>query len=352
MPKLVISILSYNGESYLPDCLQSLSGIDYPKNGYDVMILDNASSDTSVRFIKNNYPEYKLIESKVNTGFAGGHNIIWQKAKELKADYLVLLNQDTIVEPDFLSKLVGAAETDCTIAACQSLMMLWPKKDLINSAGNVLHYLGFGYVGGYLSPRSEWPVIPSSQLIDGYASGGCVLYKMSALEKVGLFDEAFFAYQEDLDLSWKLRLAGYKIALAPLSVIYHKYDFSRSVEKYYWLEKNRFIVFLTNYKLLTLFLMMPLACVAELGIFLFSIKSGFCIQKLRAYLFFLKPQSWNYLIKRRKFINSIRMTTDRKILSYMSDKMLFPDIQNPLLTYIFNPFCSVYLKLLKKIIWW
>jgi len=353
MPKIVISILSYNGEQHLLNCLQSISNIDYSKNAYDVIILDNASSDSSIQIIKNNYPEYRLIESKVNTGFAGGNNIVWQIARNLKADYLLLLNQDTIVEPDFLSKLVSMAETDSTIAACQSLMMLWHKKDLINSYGNALHYLGFGYAGGYLSKKPELSIAQLNQAVDvGYASGGCVLYRMSALERVGLFDEEFFAYHEDLDLSWKLRLAGYRVVLAPSSVIYHNYEFSRSIKKYYWMEKNRFVVFLTNYKLLTILLMLPMALITEIGLFLFSIKSGFYIHKLKAYLFFLKPQSWHYLKKRRQFINSMRVVSDQKILLYMTGKILFQDIQNPILTHIFNPICNIYFKLIKEIIYW
>lgn len=353
MAKVIISILSYNGEKHLPQCLESVRKIDYPKSEHEVIIVDNASVDSSVEFIKNNYPEYKLIESKINMGFAGGNNISWQKAKELQADYFVLLNQDTVVEPNFLSELVISIESDKKIAACQSLIMLWSKKELINSCGNKLHYLGFGYAGGYLRPRTEFPELFSNKTIDiGYASGGCVIYRMTALEKTGLFDEEFFAYHEDLDLSWKLRLAGYKIVLAPSSVIYHNYEFSRSIKKYYWMEKNRFIVFFTNYKLRTIFLILPIMLCMELGLFLSSIKSGFYIHKLQAYLFFLKPRSWLYLTKRRQFIDSMRATTDKHVLQYMTASILFQDIQNPILIYIANPFFELCFRLIKKIVCW
>ncbi len=347
--KVAIIILSFNGEKYLPDCLDSLEKLTYPKHLCQIIIIDNASIDSSVDLIKQHSLSHELIESKTNLGFSGGVNLGWKQARELGVDYLILLNQDTIVEPDYVTYLVEAADSDPNIGACQSLVMMWPDKEKINSCGCALHYLGFGYSSGYLKTLFEMPQLQSDV---GYASGASVLYRMSAIEQVGLFDNIFFLYHEDLDFSWKLRLAGYKVVLTPKSIVYHKYEFMRSIKKYYWMERNRLIVFFTNYKLKTIFLLLPAFLFMEFGTSLFSIKSGFWTHKLKAYLFFLKAQSWLYLKKRRQFVNSIRVVSDKHILSYMTGSILFQDINNPILKYIANPFFEAYFKLVKKIIWW
>ncbi|HDQ23210.1 MAG TPA: glycosyltransferase family 2 protein [Candidatus Uhrbacteria bacterium] len=355
MKRIAIIIVNYNGRKYLQDCLGSLFKLDYPENNYKVFLVDNASVDDSVIFVKNNFLQVEIIENKENSGFAKGNNLGIKKALAENFDYVCLINQDTVSEPDFLSKLVEIAERDKKIAAVQPRLMLYPTlaeaglgKDKVNSLGNSIHYLGFGFSsGGY--QRFDGNLEPQEI---AYASGAAVLLKKTALEKVGLFDPDFFMYHEDLDLGWRLRLAGYKILVAPAAVVYHKYEFSKSIKKYYYMERNRFICILENYKWPTIFLITPACLLMELGLFLFSLKSGFWREKLKVYAYFLQLRNWRKIFKHRREKNKYRQVKDREIVKFFTGKIEFQEIDNWLLAKIANPIFNLYWQIVKNLIIW
>jgi GT2 family glycosyltransferase len=209
------------------------------------LVIDNNSSDSTIEYVKNTYPKVKIIPNRKNRGFAEANNQGYYLAKKQKSDYLVLLNQDTIVEPNWLSHMVGVAENDKKIGAIQPKILLYPEKNLINSFGNSIHLLGFAYCNKYRYQDQPGLVQPFEL---PYASGAACLLKMSVLEKTGLFDDRLFMYHEDVDLGWKIRLAGYKVMIDPLAVIYHKYNYSKATYKFYYMDRNRWIVILKNYK--------------------------------------------------------------------------------------------------------
>ncbi|MCX6745862.1 MAG: glycosyltransferase family 2 protein [Candidatus Parcubacteria bacterium] len=351
MKRVGIIIVNYNGLEYLSDCLTSLLNLDYPRGEYKIFLVDNASTDDSVNFVKNNFPQIEIIINKENLGFAEGNNIGMKKALSENFDYVCLINQDTISEPDFLHKLVANAEGDESIAAVQPRLMLYPEKDKVNSLGNSIHYLGFGFSsGGYqnfdgnLQPKEI-----------AYASGAAVLIKKEALEKVGLFNPDFFMYHEDLDLGWRLRLAGYKILVVPSAVVYHKYEFSKSIKKYYFMERNRLICLLENYKLATLILIFPAWLVMEIGLFLFSLKSGFWQEKLKVYGYFLKYKNWGKIIGERRAL--LRQgyggrAKDKEIVKFFTGKIEFQEIDNWLLNKVANPMFNLYWLVIRKLIIW
>ena len=218
MNKVAIIIVNYNGRQYLEDCLGSLSCLDYPD--YKIFFVDNASTDDSVAYVKNGFPQVEIIVNQENLGFAAGNNVAMRKALEQDFDYLCLINQDTISEADFLSKLVEVVESGQEVAAVQPRLMLHPETTKVNSLGNAIHYLGFGYSQGAYKPFLG----DLEPFEAAYASGAAVLLKTGILRQIGLFDPDFFMYHEDLDLGWRLRLAGYKTLVVPAAVVYHKYD--------------------------------------------------------------------------------------------------------------------------------
>jgi GT2 family glycosyltransferase len=347
-PKVAIIILNYNGKQYLPDCLCSATKLDYPQDDYKIFFDDNASTDDSVEYVKNNFPQVQVNVNQENTGFAQGNNIAMERALNKGFDYIFLLNQDTIVEPDFLTKIVKLAESDDNIGSVQPKIMLYPDKDQVNSMGNAIHYLGFGFSsGGYQEFKGD---LKPKEVT--YASGAAVLYKAAVLEKVGLFDPEFFMYHEDLDLGWRIRMAGYKNMLVPDAVIYHKFEFSKSVKKYYYMERNRFITILENYKWLTILLITPACLAMELGLFLFAIKSGFAKEKLRVYAYFLKLSSWLKIFKHRKDKNKIRKVKDKDIVKFFTGKIEFQEIDNFILKKIANPIFNLYWRIIRILIIW
>lgn len=345
---VAIIILNYNGKKYLPDCLSSLVNIDYPQENYKIIFADNDSSDDSVDYVRNNFTQIQIMQHDKNYGFAQGNNIGMQRMLEKGYDYILLLNQDTIVEPDFLTKLVKQADSDETIGSLQPRIMLYPDKDQVNSLGNSIHYLGFGFSsGGYQEFKGD-----TSPKKVAYASGACLLLKSEVLEKVGLFDPDFFMYHEDLDLGWRIRMAGYKNVVVPDSVIYHKFEFSKSLKKYYYMERNRFITILENYKLATLALITPACLAMELGLFLFAIKSGFAKEKLKVYAYFLNPVSWLKIFKHRLQKNKIRKVKDKDIVKFFTGKIQYQEIDNIILKKIANPIFNLYWQIIKSLIVW
>ena len=346
--KVAIIIVSYNGEKYLPDCLRSLKEQDYPAADVRIIMVDNASRDDSAGYARRNFPAVFLIQNSVNSGFAGGNNIGIRKALEGNPDFVVLLNQDTIVDKDWLREAVKKAESSPDIGAVQSLLLLWDNQDLIQTSGNKIHYLGFGYSGEYKKQRSAIGDRRSGDI--AYASGAAVLFKASVLREVGLFDEDMFAYHEDLDLGWRIRLAGYGIKLAPLSVVYHKYSFGRNKLKNLWMERNRFVVLLKNYRWATLLLISPALLAMEMGMLFYALSDGWLMLKLRSYVevILTLPRT----LSKRKIIQRSRKAKDGDIVRFFSGRVEFAELQNPILKYVANPALNLYWQLIRRMIRW
>lgn len=362
-PRVSIIIVSYNHARYLRACFGSLDKIDYPRDRVQVTLVDNKSSDDTVRLAQTELFDpslqrtagglsARLVASEINTGFAGGNNLAMREAMEAGFDYVFLLNPDTEVEPVFLTEAVKMAESDPKIGAVQPLLLLHPDTDRVNSIGNAIHFLGFGYCQGY---REKWNPARIPEL-DGrdiaYASGAGVLIRTDVLRRVGLFDETLFAYHEDLDLSWRLRLAGYRVVLASKSVVYHKYEFSRSIKKYYWMERNRYIVHAKNLKWGTLFLIAPAMILMEIGLWLFAFRSGWWREKIRVMAYLWNPAHWIQITQAHRQIQKTRVVPDRDIVKFFTAEISYQEIANPLLKYVGNPLLKLYWAIIRPLIRW
>ncbi len=344
--KVLIIILNYNGAEYIRDCFFSLQNINYPRDLFKILVIDNASTDNSVEMIEKSWPDINIIKNEKNFGFTVGNNVGFKYAVDNNFDYVYLLNQDTAVEADFLIEAVKLAETDQSIGAVQSKLLLFQSKK-INSIGNEIHFLGFGYAGGYQMPDKEMAVKEIT-----YPSGAAVLVSVKALKEVGFFNEEFFAYHEDTDLGWRLWLCGYKVLLAPNSVVYHKYEFSRSIKKYYYMERNRYLIMLQNYKMATIFLLLPALTAMDIAMFFYSFLGGFWKEEFKVYGYFFKQKSWDNILKSRQDISAKRKIKDREIIKRFTGKIEFQEVQNPLLKYIANPIFNLYWQIVKRLIWW
>src|SRR3989344_6141718 len=335
--KLVsVVILNWNGENYIKDCLDSLKKQKY-KN-YEIIVVDNNSTDNSIKLFKKYFPKIKLIKNKENLGYSGGNNMGIQNSK---GEYIILLNMDTLVDKDWLGELVKVAESDKYIGTCQSKILLFDKKNKINTAGNAINFLGFGYCMDYLKDKNE---VNNIREIN-FSSGASILIKREVINKIGLLDKDFFLYGEDLDFGWRVLLQGYKNLLAPNSIVYHKYNFSRNNLKMYYLERNRLTILLKNYELKTLILISPAFLFTEIGLLFYSVYKGFFTEKIKGYKdFFLTIK--NTLTKRKK-IQIERKIKDKEIIKLFSNEIKFEEIKNPFLDYIANPIIKKYYKLIR-----
>lgn len=366
MSKVAIIYLLYNGRQYIADCFRSLESLNYSKELSEIIVVDNKSTDGGLEFFKSEIlpksgrelPKITLVENQENAGFAGGNNIGIRLALGAGADYVYLLNQDTEVDPNFIKEAVLAAEARPEAGSVQSLILLHSDKNKVNCIGNAIHFLGFGYARGYGMEAGAAQAELEKRLKEelpykiAYSSGAGVLLRASALKEVGLFDPELFLYHEDLDLGWRLRLAGWENILAPASKIYHKYEFSRSIKKYYWMERNRFIVLLKLYRLPTLLLLFPVLLLGELGLALMSARSGFWSEKARAYKYFFSLANWRKLILARRAAQKTRKRSDCEIVDFFTSSILFQDFKNPFVLYFVNPVLTLYWIIARAFIFW
>ncbi len=361
-PKVAIIYLSFHCEPYMDDVISALERLTYPKDRVEFVIVDNPHPQygPSVRYIEETImpksgmtmPKVTLIANSTNLGFAGGNNVGIKYALDNGFDYVCLHNNDAFVAANFLEPLVDAMEKDKQVGAAQSLLLLHPETELINSAGNAMHYLGFGFCWDYRKKLSE-ANLPAIKEI-AYASGAGVLMRADLLKQYGGLDEDFFLYHEDLEYCFRLKAAGYKIVLARDSVVYHKYQFGRSITKYFWMERNRYGVMLEFFKWPTLLLLAPMGLVMEAALILFALKGDWFAERVKVYRYWLDSANWIPWLKKRKNIRQIRKVTDRELLKDMVSEILFQEkeMANPLLLYIGNPVMKIYWQLVKAIIWW
>jgi GT2 family glycosyltransferase len=338
--KLAIILVNYKhyAREYLSDCLVGIRKQTY-FGDINFYIVDNASSEESYTFLSSMAPEAKIIRNEKNAGFAEGNNDAIEKALEDNCEYIVLFNMDTVIDENAVFELAKMAEKDDQIGAVQSRLMLWPQKDKINSLGNKTHFLGFGFSDNYRESFDEVKKENGSDIF--YPSGAAVLFKSEVLKSVGLFDEKYWMYNEDQDLGWRIWLAGFRCVIAFDSVVYHKYEFTRSIAKYYFMDRNRIISILKNYHFFSLLLLFPAFFIMEIALIFFALKRGWFFRKIKVYLFFLNPFSWVYIIKERRFIQRNREIKDRELISMMSGKINYQEIDSPALR-VANVFFGFY----------
>lgn len=343
-----IIIVSFNGKQFIKDCLNSIYRQTYRK--FEVIVVDNASTDGSADFIKSKYPKVKLIRSETNLGFASANNLGIRKSK---GEYIVLLNQDTAVHKDWLKELVNGVNKE-NVGACQSKILFFNKRNVINTSGTIANYLGFGWCGDYNKPDEG---LEEAEIT--FPSGSSVIFKKEVLNKTGLFDDNFFMYYEDSDLGWRIRLLGYKITRAPLSVMYHKYKFESEEDRFkkkikdrkkiFYHERNRIVTILKNYEAKTLFLILPPLILTEVGVLFYSLKKGWFFEKLRTYYWI--ATNIEDILEKRKHVQKTRKILDKEIVKYFTDKMESEEAENNiLLNYLLNPISSLYWRVIKPFI--
>jgi len=295
LPEVSIIILNWNGWKYTIDCLESLFQINYPN--YSVIVVDNDSKDNSISkikkycngtipvnskyfsFTKSNKPisimpistkelfkkgkktlektnielpkKLILIENNKNYGFAGGNNIASKFVlKNLDSKYILLLNNDTIVDKNFLLEMVKVAETKNNIGSVQSKIVSIDNPKIIDAIGVSIDKWGNAFQIGY--DENDNGQYKEDIEIFG-ACAAAALYKREMLEEIGTLDNDFFAYYEDVDLSWRAQLYGWKTYYSHKSIVYHKHSASGGKIKHYYLTRNSIFYLVKNASLKLLF---------------------------------------------------------------------------------------------------
>lgn len=318
-----IVIVGFNSKKYLKSCFESIKKSSY-KN-FKIIFVDNFSNDDSAVYIKKNYPDIILIKNKHNYGFAKGNNIGIKKVLALKCDYVFVLNPDTILDDDCLTKLAKKANQKSIL---QPLILIYErgkKTNLINTTGNYLNYLGFSYCNNYRKKISKIEVIDDIPS----ASGAAMFIPSNIIKKVGLFDELFFMYHEDLDLCWRARIAGFNIKLISRAKVWHKYSFSKNKEKMFQAEKNRLLFIFKNFQNKTILLILPMLIINEFLLIVYSLLNKWLLFKLKTYIeiIFQIPKT----VKNRILIQNHRLINDNKLKKYINSDISFSELDSALL---------------------
>lgn len=361
-PKVAIVYLSFHCEPYINDVVSALEQLTYPKDRVAFVIVDNphptfgssAPHLTEQVMPKSGVtlPETILIANETNEGFAGGNNRGVEWALAHGYDYVYFHNNDAFMDPGCLEPLVDAMEQDPKIAIAQSLIRLYPDTDRINSAGNALHFLGFGYCRQY-KKRVDEVALRAVQDIP-YASGAAMMVRSSFMRDHGAWDDDFFLYHEDTDFSLRARTRGYRVVLARDSVMYHQYEFKRSVSKYFWMERNRFAILLLYYRWATWLLILPALIGVEIGTAPIAVMKGWWRERLKSYAYWIRPKNFQLWFQKRRAMQVARTVGDCALLAHMTGCILFQesDVDSPMVRYFANPVLTAYLWVVKKVVFW
>lgn len=323
-----IIIINWNGKNFLKVLLPSIKKNSY-KN-YEIIIVDNGSTDGSFEYVARNFPKSIIIKNNSNLGFAKANN---QGLERAKGEMVLFLNNDTKVTKNFLAVLVNKLNSDKKNGACQPKILLSERKDTLDSIGSFLTNTGFLYHYGFEAKNSK-KLDKQIKLFSG--KGSCLLFKKKVLDEIGNFNEDFFAYFEETDLCWRLWLAGYHVLYIPEAQIFHKsWGTARKLKQEtinFHSFKNRIASLLLNLGTFNLVKILPVHLITCFFIVFFYLITG----KPKIGLAIMQAIYWNLkhlneILKKRKLVQ-IKI---RKV----GDSILLPEIMK-------NASLAFYLRIL------
>lgn len=279
MPKVAIVIPNWNGEDFIAECLESLENQSL---NAEIVVVDNGSHDNSTNIIKNKFPGVTLLEFSNNGGFSGGVNRGIKYAVKNGFEYVALFNNDAVAEKDWLKNLLATMQSSKKTGIVTGKFMQSDRKT-IDSTGEIMRRNGMPHPRG----RDEVDTGQYNVVEQVFAAtGGASLYRTKMLDQIGLFDEKFFAYLEDVDISFRAQLAGWKVYYEPKAIAYHKVggtssklgSFSR-----YHSTKNFHLLFLKNMPGILFWKYFPLAVLQSFRMAVGSIIHGQYFTHLRGY---------------------------------------------------------------------
>lgn len=323
MPLFSVILVNYNGKDFVLDCIASILESSYPD--FEIILVDNASCDNSLELVRQKFSgeeRLKIIGNSSNLHFVEANNI---GIRNSKGDFIILLNNDTQVKSDWLNQ-IEIAMRDVSIGACQPKVLCYEDQGVIDNAGNYLDSLGYAHGRGHLeADNGQYESMEETF----FAAGTAMVLRGKVLKGAGFLDSKFLMYSEDVDISWRIRLKGYRIVYVPKAVVYHKGSrtiakFSNRIFTARLSRRNRLAVLIKNYGCLRLLGTLPQALFFYVLVFF---KEMLIDRNPKLAFTSLSAIFWNikelpYLLKARRFAQEIRVVPDRKITKYMHHKSI------------------------------
>ena len=339
-PLVSIIILNYNAGNLLLNCVDSVFKSTYPN--FEVLVVDNISTDNSHVVCKKKFEKIQLIENKENLGYCEGNNVGIRNAN---GEFVVILNPDTIVEPNWLNHLMSAYN-EFGEGLYQPKFFSLNEKHVLQSTGNMLHIFGFGFAKD--KGKIDDEKMESVEKIN-YASGTCLFTSKIVLDKIGLLDPFLFLYHDDLDLGWRAAHIGINSFYVPKSIIYHaeSYSIKWSSKKFYWLERNRKYCLLTHYSKETYAKMRFSLFLVDLCVWLFYLSKGFLGAKIKAELDIFRNRKTIKI--RHNQLEKMKIVSDKDLIEKFPDEIFVPkNVSEPVFNQLFNKILSALSKKVKK----
>jgi GT2 family glycosyltransferase len=312
-----VVVLTYNSRAIIADCLRSALAQTYPS--YDVMVVDNGSSDGTPELVQEAFPEVRLVRSSVNGGYGAGNNL---GAAASSGEILAFLNPDAVAEPTWLAGLIDAMlRTGRQIATSKIVLRADPAR--LNTAGKHYHFLGLSYCRGWNEPRNSY----SREEITPGVSGAAFAITRALFERLGGFDETLFMYHDDVDLSLRALLLREPSLYVPGSVVAHDYELRLSPQKWMWVESNRLVVLLKSYRAATLLVLLPgLLLVEALTLAHLALRGPrFLRAKLASYGWLMRH--WTAVMRNRREVQAGRRLGDRELLAALDVAVPYATVQ-------------------------
>ncbi len=346
--KVGVILVNYKdyAKRFLQECRESL--LDQSYRNYQVYIIDNASSEESFNYLKKSYPEAKIF-SRNDGNYSAANNLGSKESIADNCKYLFICNMDTVLDKDCILELVRKKESIKEEVILQAKIYLHEngnKTDKLNTLGNDFNFLGFGLVRSYGKKEHE---LKGSSKDFTYVSGCALLISSILFKKINGYNEMFYMYHDDIELSLKARLSGYRACLANKAHVYHKYEMSRSLNMLYFMERNRFLTILLFYKIRTILLILPILIVIEIGLIIYSIANDWFNVKLKAIKYFLSFRNIVIISKERKKVQKLRKVSEKEFVSSFVGSLSFEN-KPSFLTKAISPILSIYWKIIKLLI--
>jgi len=311
-PVASIIVPNYNGGEDLLQCVKSL--LNTSPKGTEIIIVDNGSRDGSLDLIKALLPERNIVSLKTNTGFAYACNL---GAQQAESEILVFMNSDTVALKGWIEPLLEALNTE-GVGACTPKLKMLKGSNILNSCGGICDRLGFGWNRG-IGETDTGQYNSTGECF--YAVGACLATRKSLFESLGGFDQDYFMYLEDLDYSWRLRLAGYGIRYVPTSTVLHRWMGSikdRRLVRYLY-HRNRLRTILKNYGFQKLHFLLPVYLTLQVALIAWLAAANDKIETANV----TKAILWNMRHLKETLRARLRTQSSRRVLDKTIEKHMF-----------------------------
>jgi GT2 family glycosyltransferase len=301
-------VLAYRDEPWLEQCVHALlSSRDVE---VEVVLVDNGCSDGGTARLRD-VPGVVHCGAGINLGFSGGCNL---GASYATGEFIAFVNSDLLVSSEALTRLAKAAREPAVGIAAGSIRLA-EEPELLNSSGNEIHFLGFSWVGGFREPAS----CNSRDSDIAGAMGALIVLRREVWDRLGGFDDHYFAFHEDAELSWRCWETGLRVRYVSGAIGLHRYEFGRVDEKLYLAERNRLIFVLTLWETRTVLVLAPALIAMELAVFVAALKGGWWRAKIKGWRWLIGHRKW--LSQRRRRLQAERTVSDRDLAPLLTSHL-------------------------------